>query len=243
MTVFERILIVDDEKLARQRVRRFLTKLTTDANIEEAHNGLEAKDIIESFKPDLVFLDIQMPGLTGFELLQQLSSRNFVLIFQTAFDDFAIRAFEESACDYLPKPFGEDRFEKAFLKATKIKSQERQLAALESKVRKESGCLTKLAIRKNGKTQIVHLSDVEFFWSQDHYTCLYSKGHEFITEFSLAWLEERLNPEAFVRCHRNNIVALNQIAQVNATTILLRNGMTADLSRSHRRRLLKIVGA
>lgn len=234
----KKILVVDDESLARDRIRRFLGELNIQARIEEAHDGIQALEKLESLKPDIVFLDVQMPGLTGFEVLQQIEDRSFHLIFQTAFDEYAIKAFEENACDYLLKPFSMDRFKKAIGKVMNLQAQ--------NEVLKKQGFLNRLAVKQSGKMKVVEVGFVDCFVSRDHYTCIYSGGSELISDLSISWLVERVDPDKFVRCHRNNIVAINQIKSVcgtNDSEIELKNGMKLPLSRNNRKRVLDLFNA
>ena len=129
------ILIVDDEELARHKIKRFLAESQIQATITEAANGLQALQILSTSSIDLVFLDIDMPGLTGLEVLQNLEQRPFKVIFQTASDAFAIRAFEENACDYLLKPFDRERFQSALQKALARVETDRKLQGFEKQMR------------------------------------------------------------------------------------------------------------
>ena len=238
-----KILIVDDEIQARERIARFLDELSFEGDVVQAENGLQAIDHIRSTDFDLVYLDIQMPGLTGFDVLQQLEKRNFVVIFQTAYDDFAIQAFDANACDYLLKPFNKDRFETAFTKASKIIETSQKLDELEKTLHRKSQYLDNLAVKQKGKTKIVHLSKVDCFVSEDHYTIIHSEGVELVSDLSLAWLEIRIDPKKFVRCHRNNIVSVSQIKSVGDTQnseVELKSGLKLPLSRNNRKGVLEL---
>jgi two-component system LytT family response regulator len=243
MKPIRRILIVDDEIHARDRIARFLDELSFDGEVVQVENGLEAIDQIRSSDFDLVYLDIQMPGLTGFDVLQQFDKRNFVVIFQTAFDEFAMQAFDTNACDYLLKPFSKDRFEKAFIKASKTVETSQKLNDLETSLHRQSQYLANLAVKQKGKTKIVNLSRVDCFVSEDHYTIIHSDGTELVSDLSLAWLEQRIDPKKFVRCHRNNIVAVSQIKSVGDTQnseVELQSGLKLPLSRNNRKGVLEL---
>lgn len=236
-----KILIVDDEKLARQRILRFLRESKTEATIEEAENGITAIDKIKAFSPDIVFLDIQMPGLTGFDVLQQIETRNFQLVFQTAYDEFAIQAFEENACDYLLKPFDLERFQKTLKRVLHHKLKSEAVTNVEKKL----GYLERILIRQASKTKIIPVTEIDYFVSRDHYTCIYSGKSELICDLSLNFLEERLDPKKFVRTHRNSIVATEQIKSVGDTAnpeVLLNCGATLSLSRRNRKTVLELLG-
>jgi two-component system LytT family response regulator len=237
-----KILIVDDETHARERIDRFLKDLSFTGDIVHAENGLKAIDLIHKDRFDLVFLDIQMPGLTGFDVLQQFENRDFVVIFQTAFDEFAIQAFDANACDYLLKPFSKERFEKAFVRANKMMETSKRLSALESSLHKQGQYIENLAVKQKGKTKIVNLIKVDCFVSADHYTIIHSDGGELISDLSLAWLEQRIDPNKFIRCHRNNIVAVSQIKSIGDTQnseVELLNGIKLSLSRNNRKTVLE----
>ncbi|MBK8201182.1 MAG: response regulator transcription factor [Bdellovibrionales bacterium] len=238
------VLVVDDEKLARDRIVRFITEIGYDFEVNEAASGIEALEKIQQVNPDVLFLDIQIPGLSGIEVLQQIETRTFKVIFQTAYDEYAIQAFEKNACDYLLKPFTKDRLKEAIDKAIREIETIQRLSQLEEQFRKRDGHLTRLAAKQGVKTRIIELDDVYCFVSRDHYTCVHIENSEFITDLSLSHLEERLNPERFVRCHRNNIVSLAKVESVvsgDNMTIQLANGLKLPVSRQNRQRFKKQI--
>ena len=239
-----KVLIVDDEKLARQKIRRFLEGSNVNPLVEEAVNGLEALSKISSTKPDIVFLDIQMPGLSGFEVLQHLEERSFKLIFQTAYDEYAIQAFEENACDYLLKPFTRERFQRSFERAMTSLGVQRELSHLERRLVENKKFLEKIAVKQGSKFKIINLNDVICFISQDHYTCAYVGSSEYICDPSLSHLEGRLPPDVFLRLHRNNIVKVSEIKSVMGgenMTAELSNGLKLPVSRNNRKRLKELL--
>ncbi|MDX2033012.1 MAG: LytTR family DNA-binding domain-containing protein, partial [Blastocatellia bacterium] len=237
-----RILIVDDEPLARQRIERFVRAYDPAFAIEEAENGLVAIDRIARFRPEIVFLDVEMPGLNGFEALQQLETRDFQIIFQTAFDQFAIRAFEEAACDYLLKPFTAERLHQALARALERAASEERLRTLEACLRRqpENRYLRRLTVKQGTRLRIVESHDIYCFISRDHTTCLYfSDGNlqrEGICELSLGKLIERLDPTEFRQLHRNNIARIPAIRALTRSPnreifVELINGMKLPVSR------------
>ena len=241
-----RILIVDDEDLARQRVRRYLSRHSR-FEIAEAESGLEAVAKIASFRPDIVFLDIEMPGLNGFEVLAQFPRRPFHVVFQTAYDEFAIRAFEECAIDYLLKPFTQVRFEKALALGLLRVTDEERLKSLETAMRVRDGYLRRLSVRQGNRLRIVCDDDIVCFVSRDHCTCLYlSDGREAIVDLSLATLVERLDPKRFHQLHRSSIVNLTEIRSVeralnSSVTVELSNGLKLAVSRRQRLTVLRLI--
>lgn len=247
MTEPRRILIVDDEPLARQRIARYLAQRSLPFVIEEAESGLRAVELITEFEPDIVFLDVEMPGLSGLEVLQQFEERPFQVVFETAYDEFAIRAFEEHACDYLLKPFTAERFNQALDRALKRNLDESRLRALEAKLSEREGYLSRIIVKQGGRARIVEERDISCFVSRDHYTCVYfDRGREGLTDLSINLLSERLDPQVFTRLHRNSIARISAIKSVASREgemmVELADGVTLAVSRSRRptvRRLMK----
>jgi len=245
-----KILIVDDEPLARQRVARYVRQFDPGLLIETAADGLEAVEKIRSFKPDLVFLDIEMPGLNGFEVLQQFDERPFQIIFQTAYDQFAIRAFEEQAIDYLLKPFNAERLHRALSNALRKRHDETRLRKLEDMLAGRSpgaGYLNRLTVSQGRRLRLVDAGEIWCFISKDHYTHVcFGAGLEGICELSLNRLAERLDPARFMRVHRNSIVRIESIescgsAPTSGMWIELRNGMKLEVSRSRQGELRRMI--
>ncbi len=241
-----RILIVDDEELARQRLRRFIAEAGSDFIVAEADGGLNAVAAIRDFQPEILFLDVEMPGLNGFEVLAQFETRPFVVVFQTAFDEFAVRAFEESACDYLLKPFTPARFRAALERALTRLADESRLKALENTLARRDGALRRLTVKQGTTWRVLDVADIRCFLSLDHYTCAYfhdsDRLREAVTDLSLARLAERLDPEVFLRVHRNAIVNRAAVRAVTTTPagdteLELDGGMKIPVSRRHRRAL------
>jgi len=241
--------------LARQRIVRYVRQDVPDALIEEADSGLRAVELIHSFHPDVIFLDIEMPGLNGMEVLQQFEERPFHVIFQTAYDQFAIRAFEEHACDYLLKPFTAERLHQALSRALGRVVDEQKLKALEKQfVSRPDGnrtsYLTRLTIKQGNRLRIVAANEITCFVSRDHYTCIYFGNGENVIEgicdLSLGRLLERLNPQEFRQLHRNNIVRLAAIQALSRSRqgevmVDLANGMKLPVSRSNQREIKELV--
>ena len=232
------ILIVDDEELARNKVRRFLKSRTFD--IQEAKDGLEAVAMLKSSPFDIVFLDVEMPGLNGIEVLQNIEKRAFKVIFQTAYDEFAIKAFSENACDYLLKPFTRERFDQALDRALVRHQNEQQLRRLEAGLNR---AFEKISVKTGSKTRLIDVVEIECFTSQDHYTFIHTPEGEFISDLSLEFLEERLNRQQFLRIHRNAIVRRLCIrALVNGQNmhVELNGGRKLPVARNRRRQLKEL---
>jgi len=212
-------LIVDDEALARRRLRRMLEKLPEINLIGDAANGKQAVEIIDSQKPDLVFLDVQMPGLSGFDVLRKITFTP-VIIFVTAFDEFALQAFEENTIDYLLKPVTEARLRKAVDKLRALKSAQTltspvDLSALITGLQKSlPKFLERISSRVGERILVFEVKNISHFYAEDKYTFLSTRGNNHIVNFTLQELEKLLDPEIFFRIHRSTIVNLSQIAEL-----------------------------
>ena len=246
----KRILVVDDEPLARQRVVRHVRQFRPDFLIAEAESGIRAVELIQLFQPEILFLDIEMPGLSGFEVLQQFELRPFQIIFQTAYDQFAIQAFEENACDYLLKPFNAERLHQALSRALNRVADEKKLRALESRLAERLGYLRQLVVKQGNRLRVVTEQEVHCFVSRDHYTCVYfgdiHQTLEGICDISLARLVEQLNPAKFRQVHRNSIVKISSILALGKSKegevcVELVNGMKLPVSRNNQRAVKQLL--
>lgn len=215
--------------------------------IEEAESGMRAVELIRTFQPEIVFLDVEMPGLNGLEVLQQFEQRPFQVIFQTAYDQFAIRAFEEHACDYLLKPFTAERLHQALARALSCVADEQKLRALESRLAERNGYLRQLTIKQGNKLRVIIVQTIHCFVSRDHYTCLYfDENSEGICDLSLTRLVERLDPDKFRQIHRNSIVRIAAIVALGKSVegevlVELSNGMKLPVSRSNHRAVKQLL--
>lgn len=237
-----KILVVDDEDLARQKIVRFLSESKTLFEIREASNGLQALEMAAKFQPDLIFLDIEMPGLNGLQVLQNLENRSAKIIFQTAYDEYAIKAFEENACDYLLKPFSAERFHKSFAKALQSIQNENVLQKIEDTL--SSQYLEKICVKQGTRVKIISLSDVLCFLSKDHYTFVCTAEGESICDLSLTHIAERIDPAKFKRVHRHAIIAVDSIAAIkngDNMQVQLKNGLSLPVSRSSRKIIKEIL--
>lgn len=231
-----KILVVDDEPLARSKIIRFLKEIDLKFIIVEANNGIVALELIKKEPPDLILLDIEMPGMSGLQLLQNLENRNLKIIFQTAFEHYAVKAFEENACDYLLKPFTKERLEQALQKAlSRI-----ELEKLEKSFHQKNCYLEKIAISTTKKTLLLDVHTIVCIKSMDHYSTVITEAGEFLCDLSLTFLEKRLDPKMFARVHRKNIVKLDHIVSIlkgENMKIELTNGMQVEVSRQNRNKV------
>ena len=244
MTEPARILIVDDEELARQRVARYVRAADETLVVAEADSGIAAVEAIRAFRPDVVFLDVDMPGMTGLEVLGQFEERSFKVIFATAYDEFAVRAFEEQAVDYLLKPFTAERLREALGRALSRAGDEARLRALEVRL---GGRLRRLVVKQGARLRTVDEEEISCFVSRDHVTCVYfGDGREGVVDLSLARLEERLDADRFVRLHRHSLVRAAAVAAIVTDRdghlwAELSNGMRVAVSRSRRREARALI--
>ncbi|MCK0158948.1 LytTR family transcriptional regulator DNA-binding domain-containing protein [Cellulophaga sp. F20128] len=212
-----RTIIIDDELLARERLLKLTANFPQCFNvIASAKNGTDAKEKINSLKPELIFLDIEMPGLTGFELLEQLDSMPMV-IFCTAFDQYALQAFETHSIDYLVKPVRLERLEKTVNKLIKLNgnhnSQKLLEAIKEMSAEKEAKKMTSITVRKGEKLFFIKLEDVLYFEADAKYSCIYTNTEKYLTELSLTQLETKL-PDFFLRVQRGIIINMDYVENV-----------------------------
>lgn len=236
-----RALIADDEPLARALVREFLASHADVQPVAEADNGLEAARCIQDLAPDLVFLDIQMPKLTGLEVLQLTGLRRGV-IFTTAYDQHALAAFDLHAVDYLLKPFDQERFDAALQRARRLLGEgapgvDRMVSAQ---------ALTRVLIREGAELRVLPLDEVEYVQAQADYVAFHRAGRDHLKAQRISELESQLDPRQFVRVHRSFIVNLRQLQAVERTesngyAVRLRSGKQLPVSRSGHERLLAVL--
>lgn len=228
------ILIVDDEELARRLTREYLRK-HCDINIMgECENGLEAVQAITEQQPDLIFLDIQMPKLSGLEVLE-LTGRNSGVIFTTAYDQYALKAFDMHAVDYLLKPFSQQRFDEALNKARRMLGQ--VTPELQNLLAQPIAKLERLLIRDRGQVHIIPVNKIDYIEAQDDYINIHSGGKAILKTQSLSDLEAQLDNSEFVRIHRSYIIRVDALkgierASKDSYVAVLHNGTQLPISRA-----------
>jgi two-component system, LytTR family, response regulator len=245
-----RAVIVDDEELARQVLREFLAKHPEIELIGECANGFEAVKAVAEQKPDLVFLDIQMPKLDGFEVLE-LIGRDTTVIFVTAHDNYAIRAFEVHAVDYLLKPVAAVRFDAALARAKERlngKTQLPQVSAgeLAASARPAAQYLDRIPVRDGARVAIIPVAKLDYAEAQDDYVALCAEGKKHLKQQTIASLESGLDPARFLRIHRSYIVNLERVARLEPYTkdshmAVLSNGTQLPVSRAGYARLKEFL--
>lgn len=249
-----RALIVDDESLARERIRDMLAADDEIEILGDCANGQEAIEAIKHHAPDLVFLDVEMPGIDGFAVLETLQPATLpVIIFVTAYDQYAVKAFEVYALDYLLKPFDRERFEKAVRRAKahiqNEKSEhitQRILSALEE-IKTKPVHLERLVIKMNGHVFFVKAEEIDWLEAEGNYVRLHAGKESYLLRDTISALETQLDPKRFVRVHRSAIVNVDRIQELQPWfhgeyRIILREGVQLTLSRSYREKLHELLG-
>jgi two-component system LytT family response regulator len=245
-----RILIVDDEAPARERLKRYLTTLEGVEVVGEAKDGVQAVEMIEALSPDLVLLDIQMPGLDGFGVIEALENPP-AIIFVTAYDQYAIRAFEIHALDYLLKPFSRERLAKAIHRVQGALAQGQdfsaQLRPLLEDLSAGGRYLTRLAVRDRDCIRVLDADSVDSISIEDEQVMVHVGDQAYPVRRTLTELEARLDPARFFRAHRSAIVNLDRVQEIipwfkGGYILRLTTGVEVDLSRAQARVLRKILG-
>jgi two-component system LytT family response regulator len=210
-----RAIIIDDELMARKLLRSYLKDNEQVEVIQECENGFDGLKAINDMKPDLVFLDVQMPKLTGFEMLELLEYRPEI-IFTTAYNQFAIKAFEQHAIDYLLKPFPKDRLFVALERAIKkIKGNKGGEAPVDKLTEApETDYIERVVVKDKSKIHIIPVQQIRYFESLDDYVMIYTKERRFIKQKTMKFFENYLNPSEFIRIHRSYIVKVEEIAEI-----------------------------
>jgi two-component system LytT family response regulator len=221
-------IIVDDEELARGLIREMLRKHPDIQVVAECANGFEAVKAAAEHKPDLLFLDVQMPKLDGFEVLE-LIGEDAVVIFVTAYDTYAMRAFDVHAVDYLLKPFNEERFGAALERARlRIGQKMPNPAELAASARPPSQYLERIVIKDGTRVHVIPVSKLDYVEAQDDYVSLASAGKCYLKQQTISSLEAALDPSRFIRIHRSYIVNLERVAKMEPYTKESRVAVLAD---------------
>jgi two-component system LytT family response regulator len=245
-----RALIIDDEPLARMVVKEYLQNFSEIELVQECNDGFEGLKAIQQHQPDLIFLDVQMPKINGFEMLE-LVEQPPAVIFTTAFDEYAIKAFEAHAIDYLLKPFSKDRFNKAiekFLATAPEKQTPKQTEELLETAASQSPSQHERIVVKTGtKVKIIPVADVEYLQADDDYVSVFTKEGSYLKNKTMNFFEQTLDARQFVRVHRSYIIAIQQITRIDpyekdAHLAILKSGAKIPVSKTGYVKLKQVLG-
>ncbi|MBE7175609.1 MAG: LytTR family transcriptional regulator DNA-binding domain-containing protein [Mucilaginibacter polytrichastri] len=239
------VLIIDDEPLARSLVREYLRNYPDIDVLGECGDGFEGSKAINQHKPDLVFLDVQMPKINGFEMLELIDEPPAV-IFTTAFDEFAIKAFEASAVDYLLKPFTRERFDRAvaqFLARHQARTEKPETTALPQLPGQEE----RVVVKTGSKIRIIPVQEIFYIKADDDYVSIYTADGRYLKSKTLQHFESTLPPKLFVRVHRSYLVHVEQVTRIepyekDSHIAVLQCGDRIPVSRSGYARLKEVLG-
>jgi two-component system LytT family response regulator len=242
-----RTILIDDEPLARSIVAEYLHGYSEIEIVQECNDGFEGVKAIAQYKPDLVFLDIQMPKINGFEMLELIDQPPAV-IFTTAFDEYAIKAFEAHAIDYLLKPFSKDRFDKALQKWFSQRQQPdtKKTLVLQEDIRQPEE-RNRVVVKEGGNIRIIPVHEIQYIEAYDDYVKIYTAKEMFLKKKTMNFYEQILDPARFVRVHRSYIMQLSQLTRIeplekDTHVALLKSGVRIPLSKSGYTKLKSVLG-
>lgn len=237
-------IIIDDEPLAAGIVQEFLADFPQFEVLEVCQDGFQGLKAIQHHQPDLIFLDVQMPKITGFEMLELIDSPPAV-IFTTAFDQYAVKAFDAMAIDYLLKPFSQERFSKAIVKylAQANEPQIEERGRLNQLAEKSN----RLVVRVKNDIKIIPIHEVTYFEAEDDYISIHTPGGKYLKKMTMKSLEDVMDPGKFARVHRSFMVNLNQITQIepferDSYILKMRDGTQVPVSKTGYSRLRQVLG-
>jgi two-component system LytT family response regulator len=241
-----KVVIIDDEPLARSIVKEYLQAFPELEVAAECNNGLEGIKAIQQFHPELIFLDVQMPKINGFEMLE-LIEQPVAVIFTTAFDEFALKAFDANAVDYLLKPFTPERFEKAVNKWKENAVNAKAPAALLETAAATPQQSQRIVVKNGSHIKIIPIADVHFLEAADDYVKVHTREGAFLKSQTMGHYEKVLPGEQYVRCHRSYIINIQQITRIDpyekdGHVAILQSGEKIPVSRSGYTRLKQVLG-
>lgn len=238
----KKVLIADDESAGRQLIKEYMADYPDLILISEVNNGVDAVKKINKFKPDLVFLDIQMPGFTGFEVLTRLEEIPNI-IFSTAFDKYALQAFEVHAIDYLLKPYTKNRFNKAIQKLHQ--TTEKVGSLTQALLMDKTDYPERVLVEKKDKLITIAVADIIWIEAYGDYSKLHTGNNILVSNYGISALEERLNPKSFLRVHRSSLINLNKVKELHkygkSYDITLINNEIVRVSRGYMEAIKKIM--
>ena len=241
-------LIVDDEELARKLLREMLASHAEIEIVGECGNGMEAVKAVAEHEPELLFLDVQMPKLSGFDVLELVDPAGLAVIFVTAFDQYAMKAFDVHAVDYLLKPYSKERFEAALERAKSQKAEKApDAAALAATARPAGQFLERIVVKDGTKVTLVPTAKLDYVEALDDYVSLATEGKKLLKQQTISSLEAALDPAVFVRIHRSFVVNFERVSRIEpygkeSKVAVLGNGVKLPVSRAGYERLRKVMG-
>jgi two-component system LytT family response regulator len=249
-----RVVVADDEPLSRQRMVRLIQSEPDAELVSVCSDGEEALQAIRTLEPDLVMLDVQMPVRDGFEVLSELKDSVLpAVVFVTAYDTYALQAFEAAAVDYLLKPFEEERFHRAFARAREVVGRQtgeagtRRLLALLDSLPRQGGGAERLAVKREGRVYFVRTSDIDWVEAASNYVKLHVGREAHLLRESMTNLSARLDPNRFLRIHRTTIVNVDRIREIQPWfsgeyVVILGDGTKLKVSRGYREEITRWLG-
>lgn len=238
----KKVIIVDDEKAGRHLIKEYLQDFPELVLLAEINNGVDAVKEINRFKPDIVFLDIQMPGLTGFEVLMHLEEIPQI-IFSTAYDKYALQAFEVHAVDYLLKPYTKERFAVAVERLNRGNDQVASLT--QSLLMERPSYPERVLVQRNKKLITITVEKILWIEAYGDYSKIHIKGDTFLSNYGISALEEKLDPGSFVRVHRSSIINLNAVKELNkygkSYDVTMEDGAVVRVSRGYMETIKKLM--
>jgi two-component system LytT family response regulator len=248
------VLLVDDEPLAREMIREMLKDDPEAEVVSECVNGREAIEAIQEHNPDLIFLDVQMPEIGGFEVLEALKTVHVPhVIFVTAYDQYAVRAFEVHALDYLLKPFDRERFDSAWRRAkshilaTRNGEMDQRILAILEELKAGSKYLERLVIKSGGRVFFLDTDDIDWIEAEGNYVSVHTGKKSHLLRETISSLEAQLDPKKFLRIHRSSIIKIDRIKELQPWfhgeyRVILLDGTQLTLSRNYRENLQEALG-
>lgn len=238
----KKVIIADDEKAGRTLIKEYLEDFPDLVLVAEVNNGVDAISEINRFKPDLVFLDIQMPGKTGFEVLTFLEELP-AIIFSTAYDEYALKAFEVHAVDYLLKPYTKERFKVAI---ERLNDDNQKLGNLtESLLMEKTEYPARVLVQQNKKLITIAVDDIQWVEAYGDYSKLHVEQQVYLSNFGISELEQKLDPQKFLRVHRSSIINLDKVKELNkygkSYDVTMLNNEVVRVSRGYMEALKKIM--
>lgn len=238
----KKVIIADDENAGRVLIKEYLQDYPDLVLISEVNNGVDAIAEINKFKPDLVFLDIQMPGKTGFEVLNHLEEIPKI-IFSTAYDEYALKAFEVHAVDYLLKPYTKERFKIA---VERLNSENDTIGALAQSIfMQETAYPSRVLVQSNKRLITIKCEEIIWIEAYGDYSKIHTQEHAFLSNFGISDLEKKLNPQCFLRVHRSHMVNLDKVKELNkygkSYDITMENGAIVRVSRGYMNAIKNIM--